>query len=251
MRIDCAVSLCDRTQFSYSWVPGRDYTAADLAPILARNRFDGAILIAQLEDPAETEWLLGLGRQHDWVRGVMTRNQDQLEWDRWQRNALFLGVDSPSPSLASVLARRELICALPPADAIRALDAASDLRLAVRAMAGLAFAEPEFDAWALSLEPLQKSRALIQIDGLLNFAGPVAWQADRHRPWVQYLLKGFGPHRLSYGSGWPLSMPEVTWKESLACFTQCLGAQPMDDRSLIIGENAAKFYTRLTGGSVY
>ena len=251
MRIDCAVSLCDRTQFSYSWAPGRNYTAADVAPILARNRFDGAILIAQLEDPAETEWLLGMGHRHGWVRGVMTRSQNRLEWDRWQGHSLFLGVDSPSPSLARELAQRELICTLPPVDAIRALEAAPGLRLAVRAMAGLAFAEPEFDAWARSLEPLQKSQALIQIDGLLNFAGSVAWQADRYRPWVQHLLHSFGPHRLSYGSGWPFSMPDVTWKESLACFTQCLGAQPMDDRSLIIGENAAKFYTRLTGGSVY
>jgi len=42
-----------------------------------------------------------------------------------------------------------------------------------------------------------------------------------------------------YGSGWPLSMPHATWKESLACFTQAMGAQTMDDRALILGDNAA------------
>ena len=251
MRIDCAVSLCDRSQYDYSWAPGRNYTAADVAPILARNRFDGAILIGQLEDPAETDWLLGLGRDHGWVRGVMTRCQDQRAWDRWQPNPLFLGIDSPNPDLAGVLTQRNLIGALKPVDACRALEMDSSLRLAVRATAGLAFSQSEFDAWAYLLEQFKKKEALIQIDGLLNFVGPGGWRADTYRPWVEHLVNSFGPHRLSYGSGWPFSMPDVTWKESLACFTQCVGPMPMDDRSLIIGENAAKFYTRLISGSVY
>ena len=251
MRIDCAVSLCDRSQYTYCWAPGRDYTAADVAPILARNRFDGAILIAQLEDPAETDWLLGLGRDHGWVRGVMTRCQDQLAWDRWQNNALFLGVDSPDPALAAALGQRNLIGSLKPAEALRALEVESSLRLAVRATAGITFSQPEFEAWAHALEPFRKTGTLIQIDGLLNFVGPGGWRAGHYRPWVEHLVNSFGPHRLSYGSGWPFSMPDVTWKESLACFTQCVGPLPMDDRSLIIGENAAKFYTRLISGSVY
>jgi predicted TIM-barrel fold metal-dependent hydrolase len=35
-----------------------------------------------------------------------------------------------------------------------------------------------------------------------------------------------------------------TWKESLAAFTQALGAQSMETRSRILGENAAKIYAR-------
>jgi L-fuconolactonase len=82
----------------------------------------------------------------------------------------------------------------------------------------------------------------MQVDRLLNFAGAEGWRADRYRPWVQHLLSRFGPGRVAYGSGWPLSMPHATWKESLACFTQAMGARTMSDRELILGENALKFY---------
>jgi predicted TIM-barrel fold metal-dependent hydrolase len=41
-------------------------------------------------------------------------------------------------------------------------------------------------------------------------------------------------------------MQTGTWKESMAAFTQALGAQPQDVRDRILGGNATRFY-RLPG----
>jgi L-fuconolactonase len=251
MRIDCAVSLCDRAQFTYSWAPHRDYSAADLTAILSRNRFDGAIVLAQTLDPAETDWLIALARQEAWMLGVVTRVQDPLNWDRWQADPKFLGAEAASPSVAVELESRELVCLGTPEIAEALLGAAPRSRIVVRATASLMFEPGGFDAWARVLEPLKATTAMIQIDGLLNRAGPGGWRPETYRPWVVHLLERFGPARIIYGSGWPLSMPHHTWKESLACFTQAMGAQAMGDRSLMLGENAAKFYPRLVRGRVY
>jgi L-fuconolactonase len=233
MRIDCAAALCDRAQFRYSWLPHRDYSAQDLSQILARNRFEGAILSAQTDDPAETDWLLALSVEQPWILGVIARGGTPADLDRWQRSPAFLGADGPSPELE----RRDLVCRLTPPDA-----SDGSGRLVIRAMAGLSFTPAEFEPWARMLEPLVKTTALLQIDGLLNFASPTGWRAEAYRPWVQYLLRAFGPGRIAYGSGWPLSMPHATWKESLACFTQAMGAQTREDRARILGENAANYY---------
>ena len=242
MRIDCAVSLCDRAKFTYSWAPHRDYSADDLSQILARNRFDGAIAGAQTGDPAETDWLLALAAQYPWIAGVLARGGEPRDWDRWQRQPAFLGVEPSSPSTAAELAARGLICRMAPPAAVEALSAAPSLRLVVRAMAGLSFTPEEFERWAASLEPFRAANALIQVDGLLDFAAAGMWRADTYRPWVRHLLEAFGPARIAYGSGWPLSMPHCTWKESLACFTQAMGAQTWEDRALMLGENALNYY---------
>jgi len=82
----------------------------------------------------------------------------------------------------------------------------------------------------------------VKISGLINEAGPEGWRADTYRPYIQHLMAVFGPKRLMYGSDWPNCMHTGTWKESMAAFTQALGAQSMETRSLILGENAAEFY---------
>ena len=243
MRIDCSVSLIERARFTYPSNPPRDYTAADLAMILARNRFEGAIVVGQLDNPAETDWLMELAGQHPWIVGILTRVSERTHWDRWQTNKKFLGVESPPLDDARELAERRLVCALPPAQGLAALESAPELRLAVRTMAGLSFAETEYDGWAKSLELLRSTTALMQIDGLLNLAGQDGWDAATYRPWVRSIIETFGAGRVAFGSGWPLSMPRYIWKESLACFTQAMGARGMEEREMILGENAARFYS--------
>jgi L-fuconolactonase len=245
MRIDGCASLCDRARFSYPWNPHRDYTAGDLAAILTRNRFDGAVVMAQTGDPGETDWLLELAASQPWMMGVITRLTERRHWDRWQRDPKFLGVETAQSAVAAEAGRRGLVCVSPYSEAAGLLESAS--RLVVRATAGLSFAEDEFDRWAQLMEALGPTAAMIQIDGLINQAGPGGWRAETYRRWVQYLLTLFGPGRIMYGSGWPLSMPHATWKESLACFTQALGPRSLAERSSILGGNAAKYYPRRAG----
>ena len=52
----------------------------------------------------------------------------------------------------------------------------------------------------------------------------------------------FGPARLMFGSDWPNHLPEVSWKVSLAAFTQSIGAQPIETREQLLGGTAQRFY---------
>jgi L-fuconolactonase len=83
---------------------------------------------------------------------------------------------------------------------------------------------------------------MVKVCGLINDAGASGWRAETFRPLVQSMLAWFGPDRMIYGSDWPHCMHTGTWKESLAAFTQALGAQTMQVRSKILGENAARWY---------
>jgi L-fuconolactonase len=81
-----------------------------------------------------------------------------------------------------------------------------------------------------------------KISGLLTEVEQLPWRAAPIRPFVQHALAVFGPERLMFGSEWPVRLPDVTWKESLAAFTQSIGAQSLEVREQLLGGTAREFY---------
>ena len=71
---------------------------------------------------------------------------------------------------------------------------------------------------------------------------PQPWKAGRFLPYVRHALNCFGPGRLMFGSDWPACLPVSTWKETLAAFTQAIGAQSVEAREEMLGGVACRFY---------
>jgi|GEM_PF-1024890 len=224
----------------------RDFRPDDLWPVLARARFDGVVVSALQDDPAETDWLLDLTALHPWILGVVGWTADERDLDRWQRHPRFAAVrhrfTDQSPPWLHRLARRGLACDLwiTPDQAARVPGLP---RQAIAATAGAAFRPGEFDVWERAVEALagEPSR-VFKIAGLINSAGPGAWNAAHYRPYIQRLLAAVGPARLMYGSDWPRCRFSGSWKEALAAFTQALGAQTMETRELLLGTTAVIHY---------
>jgi L-fuconolactonase len=72
------------------------------------------------------------------------------------------------------------------------------------------------------------------------------WTSNDLRPYVQHVLKVFGPERLMFGSDWPVCKLAGSWKQVLAGFTQACGPLSQEVRDLIIGDTAAAFYRLVT-----
>lgn len=45
-----------------------------------------------------------------------------------------------------------------------------------------------------------------------------------------------------FGSDWPSCLPDAIWKETLAIFTQAIGAQSLETREDLLGGTAQRFY---------
>ncbi|MBK5293193.1 MAG: amidohydrolase family protein [Acidobacteriia bacterium] len=256
MRIDAAVQFCLRSRFSYPWMQEapahmqRDFTPEDLWRILSRNKYEGAIACTE-SGGEETSWLLELAASQSWIVGVIGDGLAQAgQLDLWQRQGKLCGVrlcvrDCTRLRLRE-LERRGLPCDLDLAgdwsQLARIADTAPGLDLALAHMGRPNFGR-DFDGWAQAMETAATiPRLVIKISGLIKDAGVGGWKADTYRPYIQHLMRVFAAERLLYGSDWPGCMQTGTWKESLAAFTQSLGAQTMETRSLILGENALRHY---------
>ncbi|HXB69610.1 MAG TPA: amidohydrolase family protein [Candidatus Acidoferrales bacterium] len=99
-----------------------------------------------------------------------------------------------------------------------------------------------FEAWARALErAAQHPLVFGKLSGLITHC-PTRWKAEDFRPYVQHALRTLGPHRLMFGSDWPSYLPEGTFKESLAAFTQSIGALPIEMREDLLGGTAERAY---------
>jgi L-fuconolactonase len=198
-----------------------------LASILARNRFEGSILVGPAAWPAPAaEMVLGI---------VPLFDPDLL--DGYQREPRFRGVwqhfDSAIPDALEELERRGIpLDADAPLDVVRRIaDRFPGLRIVIDDLGTHARGD-----WAHDLElAAEVPNVYCKLSGLTRLQ-------PSPRPYVQHALAVFGPGRLMFGSGWPDSLPDFTWKASLAAFTQAIGAQTMEVREQLLGGTAARFY---------
>jgi len=207
-----------------------EHTPQHLAQILARTRFDGSIAISRTPDD-----LAGC----DSVRGIVARCDSLAELDRWQRHPKFVGVCGPALDPAEVERRATpLDLELPAADALRLVEQHPGLRIALVHLGLPDGGEP----WFRAMEQLAHSpQVYVKISGLITrISRP--WNASRVRPFVQHALALFGPGRLMFGSDWPACLPEAIWKQTLAAFTQSIGAQSIATREELLGGAACRFY---------
>ncbi|HLE70616.1 MAG TPA: amidohydrolase, partial [Vicinamibacteria bacterium] len=77
MRLDSHQHFWSYSESEYGWIDERmsrirrDFAPGDLEPILRRNGFDGSVAVQVRQSLEETEYLLGLADDHDFIRGVV------------------------------------------------------------------------------------------------------------------------------------------------------------------------------------
>ena len=228
-----------------------EYSPQLLHPILKRNRFDATVMVgsAQLLACSSADFVKAVVLQLDLAAPDLPHRLDAL-----QRHSKFRGVCYPFdgdslPAGLSELARRDLTLDLPPRPELVPVLAERfpSLRIALDHVGRPSLMTRPFEEWARDLETAATHPLLAaKISGLISDA-PTRWHADQFRPAVRQALRTLGPDRVMYGSDWPRYLPEGTWKEALAAFTQSIGALPVAVREHLLGLTAARFYRIDTG----
>ncbi len=220
----------------------REYLPSLLFPILKRNRFDGSVAVVNVPSVEETRWLLGLAAEQDFIRAVVgwADLADPLVGDvldEYQRHAKFRGVcywfDGEVPRGLEEVSRRGLTLDVSAGFTPAIAEKFPALRVAIDHVGTRRGPDPSGAA--------QYGSVFAKISGLITDA-PTRWKAAELQPAVRAALAAFGPERVMYGSDWPSYLPEGTWKEALAAFTQAIGPQTLETREQLLGGTARRFY---------
>lgn len=254
----------------------RDFEPAHLRPLLAAHGVQQTVLVQAADSAAETDFMLGLASEHDFIGGVvgwvdLSRTESIAQLERWAEHPKFKGVrpmlqDLPDP---------QWIAHVPHPDVMRAMlrlklrfDALvqpwhlGSLLAFVRAWPELPVvidhaAKPQLalgwsDDWvAMWQRGLAELAALpgveCKLSGLLTECAGSRRQGGAAgiaalQPVVSLLLERFGPRRLMWGSDWPvlnLAADYAAWVSASDALLEGLGAA---QRDAVLCGNALRFY---------
>jgi L-fuconolactonase len=273
MRIDSHQHFWDVGRLEYPWMPAgesvlrRNYLPEDLAPVLERHHFDGTVVVQANVVMEETWWLLDLAAANETILGVvawvdLTDPGVGAVLDRCQEHPKFKGVrhivhDEPDPQwlLREDVLRglRELARRDVPYDLLlrpvhlplvpELADRVPGLRMVIDHIAKPPIAAHVMEPWDRDMEAASEVPGMhCKLSGMITEADHATWSVDDLRPYVQHVLKLFGPDRLMFGSDWPVCRLAGGWKQVLAAFTQACGPLPNAEREKMLGETAVRFY---------
>ncbi len=263
----------------YHWMsPGltelyRDFGPSNLQPFLARYGIAQTILVQAAQTVDETRFLLDIARRAPFVAGVVG----------WVDFA-----DAHGARIIADLAEDELLVGLRPmvqdipdddwlvgsrlAPAFRALvnhdlvfdalvfprhlsrllvvaDRHPDLIIVIDHGAKPPIREHRLDPWRADMAAVAaRSNIVSKLSGLVTEAEP-GWTIEDLRPFVDHLLKVFGPGRLLWGSDWPvvnLAGGYESWREATEVL---LAPLTPAEREAVLGGNAKRVYLSRRGRS--
>ena len=272
MRVDAHQHFWQYGDVEFGWINDamaairRDFLPSDLLPLLDETGVDATVAVQARQSLEETDWLLSLAEEHDWIAGVVgwvplidagienlldrlsarsrlkgVRHVLQGEPDAYmERKDFNAGVSllrQYSLAYDVLVLERQL-----PA-AIRFIDRHPDQTFVLDHVAKPLIAARELEPWRTQIQELaRRPHIACKLSGMVTEADFGAWTEADLRPYVETVLEAFGPKRLLFGSDWPVCTVASSykrWVDTVRAFTAQLSA---DEQAMILGRNAVDIY---------
>jgi L-fuconolactonase len=271
--LDCHQHFWKTSRTDYGWLTPelgaiyRDFMPDDLRHEMRRAGITRTILIQAAETEEETEFLLGIAAETDFVAGVvgwLDLDSDGFEarLDHYRQNPLFVGVRPMLQGLADddfilrprvLKSLKAIEAASMPFDILtfarhlphvaRALEHVPRLRAVIDHVSKPEIAAGNFEPWASRMESIAAfPNVSCKVSGMVTEAS-ADWQLEDFRRYVDHVSTIFGPERLMFGSDWPVCLLAATYGEVANLARTLLSKHfgpPALDR--IFETNAAAFY---------
>lgn len=262
----------------YSWlVPDygpiyRDFAPPDLRPHLRSAGVEGTIVVQAANSYKDTEYLLRLGKETDWIWGVVgwVPLTDPVETARkldedLLGEPLFCGIrhlNHEEPD-ASWLVRDDVLKGLKELEARETVfdvvavypnhlehlptiaRSHEHLRIVLDHLGKPPGHAEDFDEWRQQLtRAAEFPNVYAKVSGLNTALGRREWTASDIMPPIEHALEVFGTNRLMYGSDWPVLLLagdyQKVWSATISVLDR-LGLSSVERRA-VLGENAARVY---------
>jgi len=280
MRIDGHQHFWRVERGDYHWMDAnvpvlcRDYLPDDLRPLLMKHAIDSTILVQAAQTVAETDFLLELAAENEFIAGVvgwldMDSEDFSSQFARYRKNPKFIGLrpmlqdleDDGWISRPQVLESLQIV-----ADAdfpfefltytrhlphvLNALEKLRPMRAVIDHVSKPEIRSQKLEPWKTYITQLAQHRNLCcKLSGMITEADHENWSAESLRPYISHVVDSFGWDRVIFGSDWPVCLLGGSYDQVVQVLTDALGTHmgEMEERKLF-GENAARFYKLNAGG---
>ncbi|MBC6998791.1 amidohydrolase family protein [Cytophaga sp. FL35] len=245
----------------------RDFLPQDLKPVYENHGVDGCVAVQADQTLEETEFLLNLSNENDFVKGVVgwvdlrsTSLPEQLE--KYQENENLKGWRHIVQGEAdhNFLLRNDFLNGI---SLLEKYNHTYDILVFphqlgavlefVKKFPNQAFvidhiAKPYikdgfFDGWSLLMKEISKhENVFCKISGMITEADYDNWSKEEIFPYMNLILEAFGPNRVMYGSDWPVCLVAGTYPQVKNLVKDFIQDLSTTEQEKIMGKNAMAFY---------
>jgi L-fuconolactonase len=244
----------------------RDFLPQDLAPLLAAEGFDGSIAVQAQTDVTETEWLLSLADEHDFIRGVvgwvaLTSPDVERVLERLSDHAKLAGIrhvvqSEPDGFMTRADFRRGvgqlervgltydlLIYERQLPEAIEFVGAFTRQKFVVDHVAKPDIKRRSFDEWARGMRQLAAhDNVWCKLSGMVTEGQWSDWKRDDFAPYIETVLDAFGARRCMIGSDWPVCTVAASYADVIGIVRSYIASLSNAEQESVLGATAVEFY---------
>lgn len=272
MRLDAHQHFWKYDQVSHSWITDemkairRDFPPGDLFPLLEEAKIDGTIAVQADETLRETEYLLDLADQNNWIKAVVgwaDLGGDQLEdvLDQFSSQKKLRGfrevLQSKEPEN---MLRKEFIRGIHKLGkrgytydilifpehldaSLQLVSKCPDQPFVIDHLAKPKIKDGEWKEWEKKMALLAE-RELVhcKLSGMVTEADLKKWKPEDLQPYLEIALELFGPKRLMFGSDWPVCLVAGEYEQVFEVVDRFTDSLSAGEKARVMGETATEFY---------
>jgi L-fuconolactonase len=273
MRIDSHQHFWRYHPLHHAWMADgmevlrRDYLPGELRPLLETIALDGCIAVQARQMLEETDWLLQLADQHDFIKGIVgwidLRSPDvRRQLERYARHPKLVGVrhvvhDEPDDHFMLQPAFQRGIAQLGEFDltydlllfprhlpvAVLLVQAFPAQTFVLDHIAKPDIASGRLSPWQEDLRRLAEfPNVSCKLSGMVTEANWQRWQREDFHPYLDVVFDAFGPDRVMIGSDWPVCTLSADYVSTMRIVIDYLGQFPQAVREAVLGGNCARVY---------
>lgn len=272
-RIDSHQHFWHYNSDDYPWIDESraalqvDYLPPDLQPLMAAAGINGTVAVQARRVQYETDYLLELADQYDFIRGVVgwldLRADDfEAQLEQYAAHPRLVGVRHIVHDEAD---DRFMLGGnfLRGMAKLKAFDLSYDLLLfprhlpvaidVVRRFPGQRFvldhiAKPFIkdglqEPWQSEIRQLAEfDNVWCKVSGMVTEAAWKAWRQDDFTPYLDVVFDCFGIERIMFGSDWPVCTLAGSYGDVIGIVESYIAALSAGEQAAVMGGNARDFY---------
>ncbi|WP_157208153.1 amidohydrolase family protein [Mariniflexile maritimum] len=245
----------------------KDFMPNDLAKVYQENGVDGCVAVEADQNPAETDFLLKLASEYNFIKGVVgwidLRNDTidaKLEVYRHQkklkgfRHVVQAEADHNfllRPNFlrgVSLLEKHNytydiLIFPHQLGSTLEFVKRFPNQKFIIDHIAKPYIKDGFYDGWAVLMQEIAKQENVFcKLSGMITEADYNHWKPEQIHPYMDLVLEAFGVNRLLFGSDWPVCLVAGNYSKVKGLVGHFISKLSAHEQQNIMGANAIKFY---------
>ena len=245
----------------------KDFFPDDLKSVLQQNGFDGCIAVQASQSEEETDFLILLSRQHDFIKAVVgwvdlqapdiTDRLDQYKSFPVLKGFRHVLQGEPQRDLMLNPNFKRGIAALQQYDftydilifpdqikfSTELVASFPEQKFVIDHIAKPYIKRKEIDDWKIDIEKIAKhENVYCKISGMVTEADWKTWKKEDFKPYLDVVVGAFGINRILFGSDWPVCLVAASYEKMLEIVNEYFAAFSKEEQEQFFGLNAIRFY---------